>query len=98
MKFLRTQRNFFCYCGIEKDEYKALKKDAYVSNFAVWRVLHCLITGVLAFLFIGSLFVDVLEPNRLLYLFAFVYYAVVTLLFFFVFKKDSILAQLVIYL
>ncbi|MBO4500800.1 MAG: GGDEF domain-containing protein [Clostridia bacterium] len=98
MKLLRTVRNYFCYCGIEKDEYKALKKDAYVSNFAVWRVLHCLITAVFAGLFTVSLSVNILETNRWLYLAALGYSAVATFLFFFVLKKDSVTAQLMIYL
>ena len=39
-KTLRTIRNYFCYCGIEKEEFRAVKKDAYVANFETWRVLH----------------------------------------------------------
>ena len=35
MKTLRIIRNYLCYCGVEKDEYKELKKYAYVSNFEV---------------------------------------------------------------
>ena len=40
MSWLRTARNYFLYCGLEKEEYKAVKKDAYISNFVVWRVLQ----------------------------------------------------------
>lgn len=29
-------RNYFCYCGIEKDEFKAIKKSGYISNFKIW--------------------------------------------------------------
>lgn len=31
MKLLKTLRNYYLYCGIEKDEYNAVKKDAYIS-------------------------------------------------------------------
>ena len=98
MHFLRKIRNYVCYCGIEKDEYKELKKAAYVSNFEVWRVLHCLMTVVFAVLFVNSLGVGLMTVNRMFYLIAFVYSAVITFLFFFVLKKHSIIAQLVIYL
>ena len=40
MKLLKKIRRYYLYCGIEKDEYNELKKDAYVSNFEVWRILH----------------------------------------------------------
>ena len=32
MKLLKTIRRYYFYCGIEKDEYNELKKDAYVSG------------------------------------------------------------------
>ena len=51
---LNYLRNLFCYCGIEKDEYNAIKKDAYVSNFKVWRILHILMAAVFAFLYDAS--------------------------------------------
>ena len=98
MKLLHTIRNYILYCGIEKDVYNAIKKDAYVSNFKVWRVLHCLMTFVFAMLFLGSLSVDIMVKNKLFYLLMFVYSAAVTCLFLFVFRKDSLVAQLVIYL
>ena len=60
MGIFRTIRNYICYCGIEKEDYNALKKDAYVSNFRVWRVLHIL----MAVLF-GTLFIKWL-PNLLI--------------------------------
>ena len=97
MKILRIIRNYFFYCGIEKDEYNAIKKDAYVSNFKVWRVLHFLIAAVFGALFIGSLCYSLLEPNSWLYLSAFVY-SVIAIILFFILKKDSILAQFLIYL
>ena len=37
IKALRMIRNYICYCGIEKEEFKAVKKDAYASNFQIWR-------------------------------------------------------------
>lgn len=97
MRFLRTARNYFFYSGIEKDEYNAVKKDAYVSNYVIWRLLHVLLVVAFAFLYISSLFYDLLESNRLFYLFALVYSVVASVLFF-VMKKDSLVAQLLIYL
>ena len=97
MKMFRLLRSYFFYCGISKDEYNAVKKDAYVSNFIVWRVLHVLMAVVFCFLFIGSLRYGIMKSNGMLYLSAFVY-SLVALLFFFILKKDSIVAQLLIYL
>ena len=98
MNTIRRIRNYIFYCGIEKEEYKALKKDAYVSNFEVWRFLHCLMTAMFTILTIGSLSVDIMMPNRIFYLCLLIYSIVVTVLFLFVLKKDSIVAQLIIYL
>lgn len=98
MKVFEILRNYICYCGIEKDEYNALKKqDAYVSNFNVWRVLHFLMSGVFGLLFVGSFFSRLMEANRVLYLVFFLYSAA-ALFFFFKLKKDSLAAQLIIYL
>ena len=97
MKFLRTVRNYLLYCGIEKDEYDAVKKDAYISNFKVWRILHCLITAIFAFLFVNSFISTMLAQNRVFYMIALVYSVVITVVFF-VLKADSIIAQLLIYM
>ncbi len=97
MKVLRIVRNYCFYCGVEKDEYNAVKKDAYVSNFEVWRVLHFLMAAVFGALFISSLRYDLMKANTWLYLSAFVYSLLVIYLFF-VLKKDSIIAQFLIYL
>ncbi|MCR5544019.1 MAG: hypothetical protein K6F55_07695 [Eubacterium sp.] len=40
MKILKAIRRYYFYCGIEKEEYNELKKDAYGSNFEVWRIWH----------------------------------------------------------
>ena len=97
MKLLRTLKNYFFYCGIEKDEYNALKKDAYVSNFQVWRVLHFLMAAVFGVLFILSLRFTLMSTNRVLYLLSFLY-SVTAIVLFFNLRKDSIAAQLLIYL
>ena len=98
MKVLKIIRNYVLYCGIEKDEYNAIKKDAYVSNYDVWRVLHCLMLAAFAFLFLLSTFFELMAPNRIYYLIEFVYSLGATCLILFVLKKDSILAQFLIYL
>ena len=98
MNGLKTIRNYICYCGIEKDEYNSLKKEAYISNFTIWRVLHCLLAAVFGFLFVSSMSVDIMELNRPFYFIAFIYSAAAACLFLFKLKKDSVIAQLVIYL
>ncbi len=97
MNLLKTIRNYYFYCGIEKDEYDAVKKDAYISNFKVWRVLHYLMAAVFGFLFLGSLFNSLMETNRMVYLAAFLY-SVVAIVLFLKLKEDSLAAQLLIYL
>lgn len=97
MNILKTIRNYYLYCGIEKDEYNAVKKDAYISNFKVWRVLHYLMATVFGFLFIASLFSNLMAVNRLVYLSAFLYSIFASVLFLKL-KEDSLAAQLVIYL
>ena len=97
MKVLRIIRNYFFYCGIGKDEYEAIKKAAYVSNFDVWRVLHCLMAVVFGVLYVCSLRFALLRANSWLYLTAFVYSAL-AIIPFFKLKKDSIVAQFLIYL
>lgn len=94
---LRTARNYFFYCGIDKDDYNTLKKDAYVSNFNVWRILHILMAAVFAVLFISSLYNDIMSDNCFFYLAALIY-SVIAVVLFYVLRKDAIIAQLIIYL
>ena len=96
MRFLRKARDYFCYCGIGKEEYNAVKKDAYVSNYEVWRILHCVMTAIFSFLFIYSIFNDLFSINRTFYMIACIYSVAVTCVFFCI-KKNSIIAQFIIY-
>ena len=97
MKVLKKLCDYFFYCGIGKDEYNKIKKDAYVSNFIVWRILHVLIAVVFLFLFVVSLFDGPMVVNRWFYLASLLYFCLASILFFFL-KKDSLIAQLLIYL
>lgn len=97
MKALRIIRNYLCYCGIGKEEYNALKKDAYISNFRVWRVLHIVMTVVFGLLFLSTLFSSLMQINREFYLIAFLYSGAALVLFSLL-RQDSIAAQLIIYL
>jgi diguanylate cyclase (GGDEF)-like protein len=94
---MRTIRNYFFYCGIEKDEYNKLKKDAYVSNFQVWKILHFLIAAIFAFLYATSFFDNITAANSIFYLAGLLYSVFATFLFFKL-KKDSLIGQLLIYL
>ncbi|MBQ6257919.1 MAG: hypothetical protein IJJ60_15105, partial [Clostridia bacterium] len=90
-------RNYFFYCGIEKDAYNAIKKDAYVSNFEVWKILHFLMAAVFGFMYVTSLFDNMMEANRIFYLVGFLY-SVLAVFLFFKLRKDSLIGQLLIYL
>ena len=97
MKFLRTIRNYYCYCGIEKSEYNAIKKDAYISNYQVWKVLHFLLAAVFGVLYLISFTNRMIAMNRWIYMIAFIY-SVLAIIAFIKLKKDSLIAQLLIYL
>lgn len=97
MRILSTVRDYVFYCGIGKEEYRAVKKDAYVSNYSVWRILHCVMVVIFAFLYISSLFNSLLESNRFFYMLALIY-SIFACSQFFILKKDSLIAQLIIYL
>ena len=97
MKIFKTIRRYYFYCGIEKNEYNDLKKDAYVSNFEVWRILHFIMVVVFFSLFIASLANEMMSVNRYYYLGLFIY-SVIAIILFFILKKDSLAAQLLIYL
>lgn len=97
MNILRKLKNYFFYCGIEKEEYNKLKKDAYISNFKVWRILHFVMTAVFFFLYVGSLFNEMMKTNSTFYLLALIYSAFVSFLFLNL-RSDSLVAQLIIYL
>lgn len=96
MKILRTIRNYLCYCGIDKDAFLSVKKDAYASNFELWRILHVLMDIVFVFLLVASFNSSVAESNRVFYIVALVYSLVVTILFFFI-KKTSLFGQILVH-
>ena len=90
-------RNLFCYCGLSKEEYRAVKPEAYESNFHTWKYLHILIVVVFAALTIeakqsGN------EYMMYAYFFLMLYGALVSLLFFAFLDPKSVVPQLVIYL
>ena len=97
MKLLKELHNYFFCCGIGKDPYREMKKDAYISNFVVWRILHGLMAVVFALLFLSSLFNDLLRPNLIFYLVLFLY-SLFAIASFSILKKDSLAAQIIIYL
>lgn len=92
MKLLKAIHNYLFYCGIGKEKYDEVKKNIYISNFKVWRVLNCLMTCVFAFLFIESMLDEFLMANRLFYMICFIYSMVITCIFFAT-KKGSALTQ-----
>ena len=96
-QFFKTLYNYFFYCGIEKEEYNAVKKDVYISNFVTWCSLHVFMAVVFGLLFFGSILIDFIGFNRALYFGAF-FYSITAVSFFYYFDKDSLFAQILIYL
>ena len=98
MNLLRKLRNLICYCGIEKEEYHHLKKDCYVSNFEIWRILHLLMAAVFLALSVSALINDFMGMNKWFYLGGLGYSAVMSVVFLLNKKKDALWAQFAIYL
>ncbi|MBQ7242739.1 MAG: hypothetical protein IJS52_00825 [Bacilli bacterium] len=96
MKIFRAIRNYLCYCGIEKDDFLSVKKDAYASNFELWRILHVLMDIVFVFLLVASFSNSVAESNRVFYIVALVYSITATILLFFI-KKTSLFGQILVH-
>ena len=90
MNVIETVKNYCCYCGIGKAEYDEVKKDAYVSNYKVWRILHVLMAVIFGSLFLVSVLSSVMAPNRVFYLAGFIYSIIAIAAFFFL-KEDSVL-------
>ena len=95
---LRTFRNYFCYCGIDKQEFEQVKNDAFKSNYEIWRVLHVLMSVIFAFLFVFSLFSDFANMNKWFYLGALCYSLIATIAFFAIKNKKIIISQILIFL
>ena len=89
MNVLKKLRNYLFYCGIEKEEYNAVKEDVYTSNFVIWRVHHCMMSALFGFLFIYSLFADLFKSNTYFYLGIFLYSLTNTVVFFTLKKSDA---------
>ncbi len=94
---LRQSRNFFCYCGLSRDEYHLVRKDAYVSNFNVWKYMHLLIVVAYSVMAVFSA-CNQLTGCAMIELAVILYSAFVSFLFFRVLKPESLSAQLLIYL
>ena len=94
---IKTIHNFLFYCGTDKNEFKAVKKDIYISNYSVWRILLSFTTVVFGILFVLSLVTDLFKINDSAYLFAFVYSFTALFLFLFL-NKDSLFGQFIIYI
>ena len=95
-QLFRIIHNYFFYCGIEKEEYNAVKKNVYFSNFVTWRSLHIFMAVVFGLLFFASILIDFISFNRALYFGAF-FYSIFAISFFYFFEKDSIWPQILIY-
>lgn len=94
---LRKSRNFFCYCGLSREEYHLVRKDAYVRNFNVWKYMHLLIVVAYSVMAVFSAS-NGMTGCAMIELVVILYSAFVSFLFFRVLKPQSLSAQLLIYL
>lgn len=95
---LTKLKNAFLYCGLTKDEYGSIKRESsYKSNFRIWKNLNVVMLAFFAVLPIISLSTPGWETLGFIQLGIFVYSLIVTLLFLFRLKQDSLAAQFIIY-
>lgn len=97
--FLIKLRDLACYCGLSKEEYRSIKKEAYISNFQVWKHLHVLLFLGYAVMTLTFSIQDGGSPYAYVQLGMMTYLAVVSILFYSAFRKpDALFPQFVIYL
>lgn len=94
---LNYLRNLVCYCGLTKEEYSSVKRDAYVSNYRVWKIIHVLMVLTYATLFLLSFLHTGMSFATYIRLVMFFYSVLATLIFFFQMREDGIAAQFLIY-
>ena len=97
-KLLRRLRDLFCYCGVSKETYRDLKKEAYVSNFKVWKHLHCALLVGFCLLTVILTIIHGVTDVTLVQMFMVGYFAATSILFTSVYREDSLRAQFNIYL
>lgn len=96
--WLLKARNLFCYCGLTKEDYRQVKKQAYISNFTVWKYLFALMLVAFMALLTVSFFRTGIDTRFFVLIIMMVLSVVFLILFNNVFKSDSLVAQFVIYL
>ena len=97
MSIFTKIRDIICYCGLSKDEYRKVKKDAYVNNFLVWQYIHLFLVITFAVLLSVSFLNGDTRLDNILLSCLLVYSIVASFLFFKVFKPDSLIGQFAIY-
>lgn len=93
--------SYFLYCGLTKEQYKGVKKEAYKTNFRVWKIVHFILLGlslILLCMELPNADKNVVNYDIMSYGAMAIYCLIVSFLFWFVFKEDSLIAQFVIYL
>lgn len=101
MRLLRQIRDLFLYCGISKEDYRSVKKDAYMANFRVWRIVHVVMIFVSFAMMCTHLTgwpSHIGSPLFIARMALFFYSVIMSILFFHVLKPDGIAAQLLCYL
>ncbi len=90
-------KNLFCYCGLTRDEYHAVRKEAYAANFYVWKYLDLMLAVSFLAIFFTMIGHRDRDTAQILLLSIVGYSAISAALFHFVLKKESLAAQFMIY-
>lgn len=100
-KLLRYMRDMFLYCGVSHEDYRTVRKDAYVANFRVWKFIYI----VMVFVTFGMMCTHLSgwpggigSPLFVLRMALFFYSVLMTVLFWRVLQPDGLAGQLFIYL
>ena len=96
-KVMLWVRDLFCYCGVSREEYESVKKEAYISNFEVWKNLHILMFAGGALLEVYLFRNEGMSVPVFIEMLIVVYSAIVSIFFLTFLKKDSLAAQFIIY-
>ena len=88
---------YFLYCGLDKEGYKRVKRDAYIANFEIWKKVNILITLLFGVLFVLSMAGVLTQGSVTMRGLSFLYFTVMLILFYTVIPPDSLIGQLLIY-
>lgn len=97
-KMLKKTLDLFVNCGLTREEYRSVKKDAYTSYFHVWKHLQILLMIGFAVLSVSFAIREGLTPVSLFRIAVTAYFALASIFFHYFCREDSLSGQLIVYI